>query len=554
MSKLNKDVSRRGFLGAAGLVAAASALGVTGCGGEQGASGSAAAASGETTFTYALSSEPDYLDPAICMNENTSMVLAQLYCPLFRYDQDGNLQNMACESYTTSDDGLTYTFKLAEGNTWSDGEPVRAADYEFGMKRSIGYGADAYYAYLLANTIAGAKEANEASLDVADMTDVGIHATDDSTLEITLAAPCAYFTGLLANVTAYPLRSEFAVEHESTWGNDPANPTNGAFKLVEVRDKDEIEMAKNEHYLFADDVKTDHLFAKIITDSQAQLSGFQNGEIDLALSIPTDVSDDPSLIELDPQVANTFLWTNCTGETNPALADENVRRALQLAIDRDQLVLLLGSENLRYALHGYVPKGMADVPEGDFRENGDADALYVDYDLDQAKQLMEEAGYNEDNHLAITISYISSKTNTDLCVGIQSMWKEIYVDAELQSAEQKAYAQARNAGQYQVATGSTTPDYLDPYSYLERWVSTNQGYKQVDDATYDDMIAKANAQTDPAERMTMLHEAEKYLVMEKAYTNPLLGSNKVALMNQSVSGLLHDPTGLIYLDQLTYEG
>ena len=80
------------------------------------------------TFTYGLSSEPDYLDPAICMNSNTSAVLAQLYFPLFRYDENGNVQNMACESYTVSDDGLTYTFKLVEGNTWSDGQPVTAAD------------------------------------------------------------------------------------------------------------------------------------------------------------------------------------------------------------------------------------------------------------------------------------------------------------------------------------------------------------------------------------------------------------------------------------------
>ena len=138
---------------------------------------------------------------------------------------------MACESYTVSDDGLTYTFKLVEGNTWSDGQPVTAADYEYGMKRSIGYGPDSTYAYLLYSTVAGGAEANANMLDVADMTDVGIHALDDTTLEITLAAPCPYFTGLLSNVVAYPLRSDFAVEHESTWANDPAVPTNGAFKL-----------------------------------------------------------------------------------------------------------------------------------------------------------------------------------------------------------------------------------------------------------------------------------------------------------------------------------
>lgn len=508
------------------------------------------------TFTYALSSEPNYLDPAICMNANTSAVLAQLYFPLFRYDEAGKVQNMACESYTVSDDGLTYTFKLVAGNTWSDGKPVTAADYEFGMKRSIGYGPDSAYAYLLYSTVAGGSEANANMLDVADMTDVGIRALDDSTLEIKLASPCPYFVGMLSNVVAFPLRSDFAIEHESTWANDPAVPTNGAFKLEVVRDKEEVVMVKNEHYIYADQVETDTLVAKIITDPQAQLSAFQNEEIDLALYVPVDVavnySNDPSLIHLDPVVSNTFLWMNCTGETNPALADANVRKAMALAIDREQLLLLIGASDTKYPLYGYVPKGMADADGGDFRGNADATNRYVDFDLDQAKALMNAAGYNESNHMPLTISYIGTATNTDICVTLQAMWKEIYIDVELSAAEQKAYAQARKAGQYQVATGSSSADYLDPFYYLERWVSYNQKYKQVNDPVYDAMIKDANAQIDPALRMQKLHEAEQYLVQENAYTIPLFGSGSLALMNSEISGLKHDPTNSVYFDGLKY--
>ena len=132
---------------------------------------------------------------------------------------------------------------------------------------------------------------------------------------------------------------------------------------------------------------------------------------------------------------------------------------------------------------------MADADGGDFRENADNQERYADYDLEQAKALMEAAGYNENNRMPLTISYIGTSGNTDICVALQAMWKEIYVDVELSAAEQKAYAQARKAGQYEVATGSTSADYLDPYYYLERWVSYNQSYKQVNDPTYDSMIA-----------------------------------------------------------------
>ena len=361
---------------------------------------------------------------------------------------------------------------------------------------------------------------------------------------------------MLSNVVAFPLRSDFAIEHESTWANDPAVPTNGAFKLEVVRDKEEVVMVKNEHYIYADQVETDTLVAKIITDPQAQLSAFQNEEIDLALYVPVDVavnySNDPSLIHLDPVVSNTFLWVNCTGETNPALADANVRKAMALAIDREQLLLLIGASDTKYPLYGYVPKGMADADGGDFRGNADATNRYVDFDLDQAKALMNAAGYNESNHMPLTISYIGTATNTDICVTLQAMWKEIYIDVELSAAEQKAYAQARKAGQYQVATGSTSADYLDPFYYLERWVSYNQKYKQVNDPVYDSMIEDANAQSDPALRMQKLHEAEQYLVQENAYTIPLFGSGSLALMNNEISGLKHDPTNSVYFDGLKY--
>ena len=315
-------------------------------------------------------------------------------------------------------------------------------------------------------------------------------------------------------------------------------------------------MTKNEYYVYADQVQTDTLIAKIITDPQAQLSAFQTGELDLALYVPVDVSvdyaDDPALIHLDPVVSNTFLWVNCTGETNPALANADVRRALSMAIDREQLLTLIGSNDTKYPLYGYVPKGMADADGGDFRENADNQERYADYNLEQAKALMEAAGYNENNRMPLTISYIGTSGNTDICVALQAMWKEIYVDVELSAAEQKAYAQARKAGQYEVATGSTSADYLDPYYYLERWVSYNQSYKQVNDPTYDSMIEEANAQTDPAKRMEMLHAAEKYLVEDNAYTIPLYGSGALALMNPDVSGLKHDPTNSVYFDGLTY--
>lgn len=109
------------------------------------------------------------------------------------------------------------------------------------------------------------------------------------------------------------------------------------------------------------------------------------------MDVFVNYADDPALITIDPVVTNTFLWVNCTGETNPALADSRVRRALSMAVDREQLIILIGGEDTKYPLYGYVPKGMADADGGDFRENADAAGRYADFNLEEARALMEEA-------------------------------------------------------------------------------------------------------------------------------------------------------------------
>ncbi len=499
----------------------------------------------ELELVYTLSSEPNYLDPAIATDGNTSAVVIQLYYGLFEYASDGSVVNAACESYEVSDDGLVYTLHLRPGNTWSDGQPVKADDYIYGMKRSIAYGADAYFNYMLYDYIAGAAEAHESGAEPENMDNIGLKAIDDNTIEITLDAPCAYLTGMLTNPVAFPLRQDYAETHTSDWANDPSVPTNGPFKLESVNPKEEIVMVKNEYFANAEDVSVTKLTARVITDSQAQLAAFETGEVDVATNVPTDVAQTyagrEELVDLGPTVLNNFLWLNCTGETNEALADVRVRKALSLAIDREQLMIIAGAPEYKYPLYGYVPKGIAGV-NGDFREEADAAGKYTGYDPETAKSLLTEAGYGDGGKvLTIKYRYNSSTVNTDVAVALQAMWKAVGVETELVASEQKAYAADRKAGAYEIARGSTSADYIDPYYYLERWVSSNQAYKQVDDATFDEIIREANAELDPVKRLEKLHEAEKYLIEEMMYTIPLYGSSHMTLVQTGITGLQHDP-------------
>lgn len=514
-----------------------------------------AAAEGEDlTFTFAISTEPSYLDPAIAYNSETAILVEQLYWPMFSYDENGNIVNEACEEYEVSDDGLVYTFHLTDENYWSDGKPCVAGDYAYGMKHNIGYGPDASFAYFLYDHIAGAQEAHDAMADTSDMENVGIRVIDDYTLEITLASPCPFFVGLMTDSMAYPLRSDYVVDRESTWAYDPAVPTNGPFHPVSINEAEEIVMEKNPYFAKADEVQITTLVAKVIKDSQAQLAAFETGEIDMARSLPSDAavsylgSDELKIIS--PLVSASFIWVNMSGNTNPALQDVRVRQALSYAIDRDYLLEMIGNEaGLYYPLYGIIPKGIAGV-NGDFREEADADHHLADYDLDKAIELLNEAGYNESNPLTIEYLYNQSTKNEDVAVALQAMWEKAGIQTELRVVEQKAYAADRRAGEYQVARGGTSANYLDPSFYLIRHTIANQSYPATDDPEYDKLLEEKDSILDPKERLEGLHEVEQYLVEDQMYIIPLYGSSTPILLNAKWDGLGHDPADRYHLDTL----
>lgn len=524
-------------------LAAMMTLTLTACGGDGGETTGTLA----DTFTYAIGGEPEQLDPAVGSDSVTSYILNQTYYPLFTIAEDGSLRNEACEDYEVSEDGLTYTFHLIENNYWSDGEQVTAHDYVYGMKRSIGMGAaDSYYSYFLADYVLNAKAHNENMSDVADMGDVGIVATDDFTIEITLESPCPYFVNLMTAGVFYPLREEFSPEHDSSWANDPTVPTNGAYQTTKIDSADEIIMVKNEYFAHADDVVTQTLVAKVMSDPDAQLVAFQTGEIDFAANVNNQVTTvyegQPGLLISD-SVMNYYIMLNAYSEETPALQDVRVRRAIQLGIDRTELVTALDADEVYYELYGYVPKGFDGV-NGDFREEADEENQLVYTDKDEARSLMEAAGYSEDNHLQLTYYTNQAAEHSTVAQVIQAQLADIYIDVTLKTGEIRTFFDDRENGLFDMARGAMSADYMDVSTFLDMAASwTQYGHVTWGDETYDQMITESRETSDNTQRLELLHDAETYLVEEMAYTVPLFGYKQICLGQQGVSGYVSSPQG-----------
>ena len=240
---------------------------------------------------------------------------------------------------------------------------------------------------------------------------------------------------------------------------------------------------------------------------------------------------------------NSAAWSSA-----PALADVRVRRALQLALDRDAIVAALDAGEAYYALYGYVPKGMAGV-NGDFREEVDNDKPYVSYNVEEAKKLLAEAGYGLDNPLNLVYKYNSNNMHDTVAQVMQQQWAAIGVNVTFETLEvQTFFAERDENGNYELARGAMSADYMDPTTFLCMLISSAQQKPVVTDSKYDGLIAAAEATLDPTERLQKLHEAEKYLVEEMAYTIPVFGYASVYLVNPNASGIGFDPVGNVYLE------
>lgn len=486
------------------------------------------------------------LDPAMNTETVNSYPMGLMHADLFDMDEAGKVTNELCESYTVSEDGLTWTFKLIDAQ-WSDGVAITAGDFVYSLLRTISYGTDnAWAANDMIEYIAGAEEYNlkaiEAGADfdctVEDASSVGVKAIDDKTLEITLTKPCAYFTKMLNSYTWAPLRPDFAVQHDGSWAYEAGYPVSGAYILADCNENEHCIVTKNPNYFNADEVTMDTINFMCVPDQSAQAMNFQIEDIDVALSISTETAlmyEGSEELWMVAQPSNYFLAIN-SGETGPEWAkNANLRRAVALAIDKAALVEVIGGEAMYPVLNGFVPYGLSD-DNGSFREAGDADGYTLTYDPEQAKALLAQEGYDESNPLSITYKYSNNGMHGDVATMLQAMWQAVGINVTFDAVESGVFYDQVDNGDFEICRYGMTSG-ADPIGHLKLWITSKQIVPAVNDAEYDAMIEAASLITDPAEYYTALHAAEDYLCDNNVYVIPLFNYNTPMLVQEYVDGI-----------------
>ena len=536
---------------------------LTGCGG----SGDITAESGKTNLTVAVGGDFALPDPAIVDDSITANVLAQCYDGLYKLDKDGNVvANLAEDLPTISEDGLTYTIKLKDGLTWSDGTPLTAEDFVWSWKRAMtteGYYTNFMYGYIAGTTGEdGNPYTNMEDLDA----NMGVRAVDDTTIEITLKMAAPYFTSMLTNTVFYPVKQDEVGSDPSSseWAQnasaDDPIVTNGAFEITGVNIKDAITLSKSENYSDADNVKLETIEFKVMGDLDSQTQAFISGEVDFATAVNVEqINNDEQLqghvYAVDPFVCNYFVLVNAGKENDgstdglAALKDVEIRQAISMAIGRTTARNAYGyGDDYSYDLYALIPSGIPDAEGNDFYEQG---GHLIEDDVEAAKAIMESKGYSEDNMLTLTYKYNNLATHKAVAEAMQASLREIYIDLQLSGSEKEAFFNDRDAGNFELARHAMTADYLDPMCYLSMYVGSTTRGNTVDDPEFEQMVNEANLLSGQ-ERMEKLHEAEAYLI-EQGYIIPLFGYTEPFLKVKNLTGITSSPEGHYDLTHAYFE-
>lgn len=537
---VNTAITRRSFLGGATAACAMGAL--VGCGTGTGTSEEKNASSHDIN-SYVVSSIAT-LDPQNDSNSDDREITGLLGEGLFRYSSDGITPEPAlCKSYEVSQDGLTYTFTLANSK-WQDGTDVVAGDFVYAVKRLFSpelasENANSYLTY-----IKGAAEAysGEGSVD-----DIAVSAPDDATFVVTMASVLpevtvkAFFTGSFL----YPMNRSAIEEGGDGWSTNPeTHLSNGLYKLSEFNPDESVVIVKNEAYSGTASTTADKITFRLFADSSAADVAMSNGEIDvykyIGDSLVSQLGDNIQVVDSE-QLSTASLFFNWACKP---LDDVRVRQAIFLAVDASYTNDTLESGNATIA-RGAVGDKFSDPNGGSFRTS--SNSLVEDFDdskLEVAKELLAEAGYPNGEGLP-SLVYLTTNTTRGNARAefFQAMLKDnLGIRVEVGSYDIPTYLSMLSGSDY-AFTYATQDASCDNAEEVLSFYTTSGEQFGISIPEYDDLMSKVTTETNPQEQSDLLHQAEEVLIKDNYAFRPVLYGYNVTGYGKDVQNIVCDPTG-----------
>lgn len=472
------------------------------------------------------------LDPHIVTGVPEHHIIVELFEGLVQVDPKtlDPIPGVA-ESWSVSKDGLVYTFKLRKNAKWSNGDPVTAEDFVYSWRRLVDPKTAAKYAYQ------GYYLKNGEAIGtgkIKDLTKLGAKAVDAHTLEVTLEAPAPFFLGLLYHYSLYPVHRKTIEKHGTRWTKPENIVSNGPFMLENWQINKVLTVKKNPHYWDAATVKLEKVNFWPVENKDTEEKMFRAKKLHVTQEVPLEKipmwqRNKSGVYQQHPYLGTYYYRINVTKKP---LNDKRVRRALNLAIDREQIV--------KYVTRaGQIPAtAFTPVGTGGFKPKGRLPEKADEKTLAEARKLLADAGYPGGKGFpAIELLYNTHDGHKKIAEALQEMWKKnLGIDVKLFNQEWKVYLATMEALNYGLARAGWIGDYNDPLTFLDMFV-TNGGNNQTgwSNKTYDELVGKVRRENNQAKRLAMFDQLEEILLDELPVI-PIYTYTRVYLKDPRVTG------------------
>ena len=460
-----------------------------------------------------LPADPESVDPQKARSTQAGDILRDIGEGLLGYSPASELVPAVAESWTVSEDGLTYTFKIRDDARWSNGDPVTAGDFEFSLQRLVDPATAAFYA----NSVAVIANAEAIIAGELPPRELGVEAADERTLVIRLTRPTPYLLSLLTLPITFPVHAESIATHGEEFTRPENLLSNGAYKLDAWTPGSVLALSRNEYYWNNAATAIDEVRYHVLTQGVTELNRYRAGELHITSTVPPDsfaqVRDEyGDELRVAPYLGIYYYGFNLT---RPPFKDNpGLREALSMAIDREVLVEKIMGRGEAPA-YSWVPPGVANYEP---RRLAFADMSQEERNA-RARRLMAEAGYGPDNPLEIELRYNTSDEHRRIALAVQAMWKDVLgVETTLINEEfQVLLANMREAEVTQVFRTSWIGDYNDAHTFLSIVESDSaSNLPRYASEEFDAVMDQAAEQLNPKWRRVHLEEAERVFLEDHA--------------------------------------
>ncbi len=480
----------------------------------------------ENVFRVNLGTEPPSLDWSVATDHVSFNVISNLMVGLTEFDQDLKPAPVVARSWDILDGGQKILFHLRDDVSWSDGQRVRAQDFEYSWKRLLNPKTASEYAYILFD-IVNAEEYHTGKIDDDRM--VGVKARDDLTLEVELKHPASYFLSITTFEVTYPQRQDVIEKFGAKW-TDPAHiVTNGPFLLSSWKHENEIQLVANPNFFLGKPaIETVKMF--MVNEKTTALALYEQGQLDFIDNHSIPAFEKPRLAKTAafqriPQLRGYYY--GFATDRKP-FDDVRVRKAFALAIDRNVFPKIL---------HGGEKPARSWIPPGMPAYNSE---IGLPYNPPEARRLLREAGYPDGKGFPpVTLGYNNDEEHKIVAEAVQGMWKRnLGVLVKLENQEWKVYLKKLQTDPPHIFRLGWGADYPDPDNFMKLFTSSSgNNNTRWKNPRYDQLVDLAAKEFDARKRIKLYNEAQKILCETDLPIVPLFTTAESTVLNPRFTGL-----------------